>query len=203
MKSRKLLKDVAVRRGSWKEAHIYRVHWFVFFKYLRFADHSKILEKPSHDRCVISFAQIGLGWRRCCNCAMRSCPFLVMIQIMCRLFHVSLAVPCTNVTIQHGLKYAAWMEQDKTKSSCVSTKIRYKTFQIFFFFKRLLCASSIKDNKDGACWAISLNVFWPGCLYDLGPLSVSHPSLVTDMKFFCCFNAVSMLINSPTAIVNL
>lgn len=63
---------------------------------------------------------------------MRSCPFLVMMQVMCRLFHVSLAVPCTNVTIQHGLKYAAWMEQDKTKLSCVSIKI-YKTFQFFFF----------------------------------------------------------------------
>ena len=71
-------------------------------------------------------------------------PFLVMIQIMCRLFHVSLAVPCTNVTIQHGLKYAAWMERDKTKSSCVSMKI-YKTFH--FFFKGCYAPQALKATR--------------------------------------------------------
>lgn len=63
---------------------------------------------------------------------------------MCRSFHVSLAVPCTNVTIQHGLKYAAWMEQDKTKPSCVS--MIYKTFQIFFFFKGCYAHQALKTN---------------------------------------------------------
>lgn len=83
--------------------------------------------------CVFGVAQIGLGWRRRCPCAMRSRPrpLFVATQIMCRLFHVSLAVPCTNVTIQHGLTYAAWMEQDKTKSSRVSMKMS-NTVQIFF-----------------------------------------------------------------------
>lgn len=135
MKSMEVLKDMAKRQCFWKKKkHITStVHWF--HQYLRFADHAEILEKPSRDRCVFGAAQIGLGWRRCCRCAMCLRPFFVTMQIVCRLFHMSLVVPCTNVTIQHGLKYAAWKEEDnQTKSSCGSMKIS-KTFQITFFFK--------------------------------------------------------------------
>lgn len=140
--------------------------------------------------CAFSFAQ-------CCNCAMRSCPFSVTMQIMCRSFHASFAVPCTNVTIQHGLKYAAWMEQDKTSVSKNIHKCHSFSDISNFFFLRLLWASSIKDDTHAACWATSLNecsawlFVWPRALvYQFG----------THLKCFCSFKT-SVLVSLPAAVV--
>lgn len=86
----------------------------------------------SHRMINVCLKSLRSGWwQRCCS-VMRSCPklysrlspalvssgsgpfegFLFFYFFMneakvCWLSHMSLAVPCTNGTIQHGLKYAA------------------------------------------------------------------------------------------------
>lgn len=173
--------------------NIDRVHWFIISKYLHFADHAKALEKPSHDRCVfVRLVLLSVVTARCVR---------VHFRLRCRSCVGRFTRPslCLVLTWQSSMAWNMLHGWSRTKHLYLRIYISVTLFQTFpiFFFLRLLCASSIKDDTHATCWATSLNecsawlFVWPRALvYQFG----------THLKCFCSFKT-SMLVSLPAAVV--